>query len=247
METGPAQSSSDSSSGKPWLTNFLSSVKAVTVLRTVARWLLSLSTTSSSLATEQVPQADRHATLAVDMVRNCDATLLAFAHFDQGFEDKETLQWMSDNVLVYIAGYIAFKLQDKSVCSACKGSLDGTRTGSSTETFLNTKKYRGIQGGLKMPSSILQRSVKQMEREYEDVVGTLLHTDQVMWRVVCKLSKMNEVVCIEGNRCNVGHLVVQLFASLRLHFTLKDSNRSFPACTEKDQKRNGKMMKISHI
>ncbi|KAK7480243.1 hypothetical protein BaRGS_00028519, partial [Batillaria attramentaria] len=145
------------------------------------KWLLSLSTTSSSLATEQVPQADRHATLAVDM--------------------------------------------DKSVCSACKGSLVGTRTGSSTETFLNTKQYRGIHGGLKMPSPILQRSVKQMEREYEDVVGTLLHTDQVMWRVVCKLSKKNEVVCIEGNRCNVGHLVVQLFASLRLHFTLKDSNR----------------------
>jgi hypothetical protein len=94
-----------------------------------------------------------------------------------------------DNVLMYIAGYIAKKLELK-VCSPCRELLTGSYSGKATELFIAHKQFKDLTGkGLQVPTSELFNAVQSLQTEYVACVGKILPGDNVKARLVKSLSK----------------------------------------------------------
>ncbi|KAK7457998.1 hypothetical protein BaRGS_00039119 [Batillaria attramentaria] len=146
------------------------------------------------------------------------------------------------NVLVYIAGYVAKKLQLK-VCSACVPMLAGAVSATENEIFLVNKQYGrlDIEGrGLTVPSPELLQAVQRLEESFVATIDSTLRGDSVKACLVKTLHPTFEMVCPEG-KCAIKQFIIDKFINIRLHSTLKDINESF---TQKGLKRNKKVMKF---
>ena len=155
------------------------------------------------------------------------------------------LQAAEDNVLTYIAGYIASKLLLK-VCEMCKCMLTGPLTGSQNQLLIVHKQYEHLKDrGLEIPSSQLVMAVQQLEKAYIRNVDRLLPGNHVKAQLLHILKKTVcecELSC-PLTQCELEKLVIDRYINVRLHFSLKNSNESF---RQKSVKRNRKVMQMSH-
>ena len=111
-----------------------------------------------------------------------------------------------ENVLTYIAGYVAKKLSSK-VCQECTSQLKGKIEGTENEVFISNKRYEGTKGeGLIFPSKELVQIVERLELAYKQNVEQMLHMEKLGSRILTLLSKTMapySVTC-PNNSCPLG-------------------------------------------
>ena len=147
------------------------------------------------------------------------------------------------NVCSYIAGYIARKVQGRISCEDCSQLLRGEIGDCPHDTLLRHKQHPGLpeDGGLVIPSRALATAVADMEVVYRRSVD-LIFKEKLHTRMS---SRLREAVTLSCDRvgCNFVHIVVHLYTTIRIHFTLKVKNREMA-----EQKRqNRKLLKLSHL
>lgn len=148
------------------------------------------------------------------------------------------------NIVAYIAGYLCRKVRSK-VCESCKETLQTTIDSQNpTHVLLSQKNYGDTAGeGLIAPSSLLYEFVETLEVEYRKTVESVTHMGQVRGRLVMSLAKSTGV-SMSCNVCQCKPMLLNLFVTVRLHHSLKDSNLSF---SSSQGRRNRKVLKFSHV
>ncbi len=148
------------------------------------------------------------------------------------------------NILVYIAGYLCRKICNK-VCDKCKNTMQTNLDPQNpAHLFLSQKSYGDtVGGGLIVPSSSLCDFVKILEEEYRRVVEYVVHMDRVRSRLVTLLDKSTGISMSCG-QCQCKSMLLNLYVTVRLHRSLKDSSLEFSSWKGR---RNRKVMKFSHV
>ena len=154
-----------------------------------------------------------------------------------------SLSVVEGNIAAYIAGYLCRKICPK-VCQVCSDNMQSSiDPNNPVHTFLATKNYGDtLHGGLTAPSRRMYEAVKLMEEEFRQVVESVVHMDKVRYRLVTALHKKIGIgfAC---SQCDCEALVLNLFVTVRLHHSLKESNKA----TAGKGHRNRKVMKFSHM
>ena len=163
-------------------------------------------------------------------------------------QKDEHLKIAEENVLTYIAGYVAYKLKDaQNLCTGCTASLVGPELSTNDEIFLKCKQYESVVPGkgLCVPSRQLRETVNVLEMTYMKHTTVLVrkkvktHLKGVLMKEL--KGRPNAVACPDGV-CDQQGNIVDSFLTIRIHFTLKDSSRLFK---QKHSKRNNKLMKLN--
>jgi len=105
------------------------------------------------------------------------------------------------------------------------------------------KNYGDMQGeGLLVPSSNLYDFVEKLEKVYRDIVEAVVPFSRVMYRLVTELGKRfpDSMHC---SQCHSRLLIINLFARLRLHHTLREGNREL---VDVKGRRNRRVLKFSN-
>jgi hypothetical protein len=161
-------------------------------------------------------------------------------------EPSQDILSAQENILYYIAGYIARKLQSK-VCVHCRARLMGQLSGTDHEAFLCEKQYSALasEQGLCVASTHLFRVVQSMERLFQTHASFLFHYEKIFFRLVHMFEECGDALfsCQQPQPCSIQKLTHHLFLNIRLHFFLKDCSRGF---SDKSVKRNWKVLKLSH-
>ena len=169
----------------------------------------------------------------------CTVTTLALSPTDDCLHVQE-------NVICYIAGFIARKMRGK-VCQGCSDTLTGSERGLTSEMLIKHKQFQSSQGeGLVFPSDELASVIKLAENTYRKNIEQFLHTDKIKTRLTDLLEKnVRQHTTLEclTRTCQMLRNVIRLFTNIRLYFTLKDCSRSFSGL----QRRNRKLMKVTHV
>uniref|UniRef100_UPI003AF73824 hypothetical protein n=1 Tax=Thiolapillus sp. TaxID=2017437 RepID=UPI003AF73824 len=122
-----------------------------------------------------------------------------------------------ENVLVYIAGYVA-KILFSKTCLQCNELSQTPLTGSESELLLVNK-----GSGLVVPSSQLIKVLETMESMWIKNIDKILHEDSLKIHLTKLLQQQlqdSELTCPSGT-CDLKAHVIHLFISVRLHSTLK--------------------------
>lgn len=155
----------------------------------------------------------------------------------------EELCLQEENTLTYMAGYVARKVRGK-VCGECREVLIGRLEGIPKETLLTKKQLPDLQGkGLIVPSAKLVSVVEQLETVLKKS-EQLLHMDRVRTRYLERMNKEGDVLVCPSGICKLSSYVVNLYLNIRLHFAIKENNRSFAAASGR---KNRKMLKLQHL
>lgn len=181
-----------------------------------------------------------------------DATVkaLALVGLQELTEDEQELSEAEENILTYIAGYVARKTQGSSkVCNACKQKLFGDFQGSRKETLLSAKRYDDLQGpGLVTASTQLVTAIEAMEIKYKMVAEKMLTGRLVRAHLVSALEKEAALLFCNGvEKCQLRLCVVSSFATIRLHFTLRDNSRHFTSVRGNAKRKCRKLLKLQHL
>ena len=159
------------------------------------------------------------------------------------------LQTVQMNVITYIAGYVAKKVQGK-VCDNCRQELEGSLSDhGDNELFLQNKLYAETKGtGLTVPSENLVQVMTLLESTFSEHIDRVVYMDKVKTRLFIKLKGLGDgllgTACSSvANLCPLQQLIVHLFINIRLHFSLKLSCRDFAARSARE---NRKLLKVSH-
>jgi len=160
--------------------------------------------------------------------------------------NDDSLRHMQENVLCYISGFIAKKMQGK-VCEDCSHLLTGSGRGRNSEMLIVQKQFEGIHGeGLVFPSEQLTTAITKAEESYRMNIERVLHTDKLKKRLMDLLEKSicnDTTLECPTKKCPVRRLIVRTFLNVRLHFTLRDCSRSFRG----NARKNRKLMKVIHV
>jgi hypothetical protein len=152
----------------------------------------------------------------------------------------------TENVVVYIAGFIAKRLCEKNIlCPDCNVALIGTFTGDANQTFLREKQHDGALKGLTLPSQCLVSTVLKMEEVF---LGSeeCLYRDKVRERFLSKMTMAAEgdsLRCLKGV-CSLAQCTAGLYLSIRLKFALRDCNRQNAATSKR---KNRKILHFSYL
>ena len=162
-------------------------------------------------------------------------------------DSKVTAQ--ENNILAYIAGYICRRMQGNT-CVECFRRITGEIDESNPDhQLLINKRYSSSITGLIAPSPLLMHVICSLENQYREIVPMAVHQDRIRAKIFVPLSKLpclGQLVCQSSgcDNCRIDQLVVNLFVTMRLHFTLKLGIRDLSA---RGVKRNRKTMKFIHI
>lgn len=151
-----------------------------------------------------------------------------------------------DNIVVYIAGYLARKAANKYPCTGCKQQLLSILSGTGEKfTFFNRKQYSHLtEGGLSTPSEALINFATELETIFRVTIPGVIHSDKVRGKLFLRAAEA-DLPSITCNTCTqTKDYIILLFITVRLHHLLREQNRKFQA---PNQKRNRKMMKLLHI
>jgi hypothetical protein len=155
------------------------------------------------------------------------------------------MQQVSDNVLVYVSGYIASKISIK-LCQSCRCIVTGQLGLTVDHVLLTQKQYAHCrERGLHVPSRQLVEVVKQLDVVYAANIEDIIYKQGVKACLSVLLMKtMSEslLVCPQAV-CKLHQLVVDKFLNIRLHSTLKECSKTF---SEKWHKRNKKVLQFTH-
>ncbi|KAL8559202.1 hypothetical protein ACOMHN_048449 [Nucella lapillus] len=137
------------------------------------------------------------------------------------------------NVLKYISGYMAKRLQNK-VCGKCQEMLTGSLQGTQDDIFIKAKQFCFTDGqqGLTIPSAVLAAQVERWEVAFKKSAEQLLCMDNCRARLIVRLKNASS------------DSSALLFVTIRLHFFLKDTNRKFASQSDRQSR---KMLKLSHL
>ena len=85
-----------------------------------------------------------------------------------------------------------------------------------------------------------------METQYREVLELVIHMDRVRHRIVTALEKNLGTKCdvLACTQCDCRALVLNLFATVRLHHSLKEQTQLLASGKGR---RNRKIMKFSHV
>jgi ribonucleotide reductase beta subunit family protein with ferritin-like domain len=136
-------------------------------------------------------------------------------------EDETSLDKQEFNVLAYISGYIVRKLRN-IVCDVC---------------------VTNITSDISEDNALLE-AVAQIEVDYRKVIDEIMYSSHVKATLVSTLKKNLAFEGISCAKCNLELLLIHIMVNIRLHHTLRESNRSLVNC--KDRK-NRKVLKFSHL
>jgi hypothetical protein len=155
------------------------------------------------------------------------------------------MQQVSDNVLVYVSGYISSKISSK-LCQSCRCIVTGQLGSSVDHVLLTQKQYAHCRDrGLHVPSRQLVQTVKQLDVVYVANIEEIIYKQGVKACLSVLLMKtMSEsvLVCPQAV-CNIQQLIVEKFLNIKLHDTLKELSKTF---SEKWLKRNKKVLQFTH-
>ena len=161
--------------------------------------------------------------------------------------ETSSLSTEEDNILVYIAGYVARKVSPK-VCEGCRGQLCATFDADNpNHVFLGAKSHAGAKhGGLVVPSEALVSVCSEAEQIYRDKCEQLLNSSSVRMRLITAITKGVGIHLTEAcsQSCPLLKMVVAIFVNIRLNHTLKENNCSF---SESVGKKNRKLLKLQHV
>ena len=164
------------------------------------------------------------------------------------FTPEQVLSLEEDNIITYIAGYIARKVSPK-VCSQCEQMLCGKlNSANESHMLLKSKDYGDTKkGGLVVPSDSLVSICSKAENAYRENCEQILYQNNVRSRLISTITKTMTgdllIACPEGS-CSTLTIIVSLFVNVRLHHTLRDNNCEFTASTGK---KNRKLLKLKHV
>lgn len=159
---------------------------------------------------------------------------------DDGLSNQET------NILAYIGGYIVKKLQKKNhICHECDEKIAAdVEEGDSRYQFLKEKNIKEAKYGLCAPSNELLGAIQLLELEYRKLVDQcMIIKESVKATLVASLLQNVKLYTLKCNTCHVEQLVVHLMVNIRLHHTIKETNRSL---RENKDRKNRKVLKFSH-
>ena len=153
---------------------------------------------------------------------------------------------VEQNIVVYLAGYLAKKAMKKYNCHSCETLWQNTDPSSAGYTHLKNKQYSHlIDGGLFMPSSLLVSFVSVLEITFRSEIPEIIHNGKIREKFITKVNKGDKLPEISCNECSeVQSYMVHLYFIIRIHHVLREQNRTF---SEPGRKRNRKTMKLLHI
>ena len=154
-------------------------------------------------------------------------------------EYAQGLSVQENNILAYIGGYIVRKIKGK-VCNTCSNKIVGqVEPDNPNHEFIAAKSY----GKLQSPSKLLLGTVQLLELKYRKVIASLIHQKCIKAKLICELSKLEN---LQKLKCELSHLdiLVLHLVNIRLHHTIKEINQNLR--DNKDRK-NRKTLKFSHL
>ena len=150
------------------------------------------------------------------------------------------------NILVYISGFICRKTR-KKICQNCQsGLLSRIDVTNPAHLFLASKNCAEAKEGLLVPSTSFGHTIELMETQYREVLESVIHMDRVRHRIVTALEKNLGTKCdvLACTQCGCRALVLNLFATVRLHHSLKEQTQLLASGKGR---RNRKIMKFSRV
>ena len=174
-------------------------------------------------------------------------TELPWLMSDPAPSKEPVLEGAEDNVLTYISRYIARKLRE-TVCPQCLISLTGRATGDQSQSMPEKKECEKTEDeSLAAASTQLLHTVKLLEATYTSYFQQILHMDKVRARLATQLEKVLDDIPLSCSfttlPCPLKEKTVQLFLTIRLHFTVKESAALLSG---KSAERKRKLMKVCH-
>ena len=160
--------------------------------------------------------------------------------------NSQVMTWEEENILTYIAGYLAQKASKRHKCQECNELLvaPADSTGKSGKyTFLHLKQYEHLQkGGLCVASEMLADKVEVMEVEFRSAIKTdIIEGNKIRGtlyeRMKCKVGSV-------AHCPDTDSYIIQLFITVRLHHYLREQNRAFQL---PKQKCSRKLLKLKHL
>ena len=152
---------------------------------------------------------------------------------------------VEDNILVYIAGYLAHKAYKKFSCLDCyKVWQDTSKVPNEQNTFMKHKQYQYChESGLYFPSDSLLNFVSHLEQQFR-TVSNVFHTKGLLLKYILVVNSASDVPSVTSSCENCCKYVIRLFFVVRIHHFLREQNRTFQL---PGGKRNRKVMKLLHI
>ena len=160
--------------------------------------------------------------------------------------NEDGLSIQETNILAYIGGYILRKLQKKKIiCAECDEKISGQiEEEDSRHQFLQQKNIKDAKLGLCAPSNDLLGAIQLLELQYRKQIDECMaKTEAVKATLIASLLHNVKLDRLKCNRCHLEQLVVHLMANIRLHHTIKETNRSLE---ENKDRRNRKTLKFAH-
>ena len=160
---------------------------------------------------------------------------------EEGLSDPET------NILAYIGGYIVRKLRRKNVlCAPCDEKISSEINEEDVHhQFLVNKNIKEAKTGLSAPSNDLLGVLQQIELEYNKIIDEcMVRKEAVRATLVATLIENVKLMAVKCDTCHMEKLVVHLMANIRLHHTIKITNKNLRE--NKDRKKR-KVVKFSHL
>ena len=151
----------------------------------------------------------------------------------------------TQNIEAYMAGYLLCK-SNIADCQTCKVQLMyDIPPDNDIYIFLKEKAYVE-QNTLFYPTETFVELVEKWETVFTGIFQSILHMTGILWRL-CKNADdfcNNFLTCKENNCAVKLYAMLRLYMKVRLHSSLKRSNK---ANKVPGAKRNSKMLKLSHV
>ncbi len=153
------------------------------------------------------------------------------------------------NIIVYIAGYMARRVFEKhGECDPCRSLLvTNYQSESEAHIFINRKQYEHLdQGGLYYPTSALVDSVSTMEASFRLCAKGLIRSEKLHGRMYNHIAARveNDILTCGDKACEQRKkYLINLFITVRLHHRLREINRKADV---PNQKRNRKAVILQH-
>ena len=213
-------------------------VKGANCCEDVDKFLINLTATVPSATLPPPPVATQHDSILMTIPENVRHIVIDHCYVTI----PEVFSLQEDNVITYIAGYIVRKLQSK-VCVSCVNVLrDEIDSDNPSHDFLTKKLYKDAVVGLTVPSKVLVEVLTGVEMKYRQIIDTVMVGTNVMANLVTSVCNEVDLSSITCDKCNMERSIIGLMLRIRLHHSLKETNRHFANCDRK----NRKLMKFSH-
>jgi len=96
--------------------------------------------------------------------------------------------------------------------------------------------YERITGeGLFVPAIYLQHLCSNIELQYGNVIDRVLHVSKIRSHNVTSIMKNADIPQEFKRLCHIMDLIVNLYANIHLHHSLRENNREFKSVKGKKQ------------